>query len=87
MAAVSKKRKRARCEDEVRELLYHCAAEAVAVLQEITADEELKPELRMKAAETILDRVCGKASGAQKRTEADSVVAVTFEGVLEEWSR
>ena len=87
MAAVSKKRKKARCEEDVRELLYHCAAEAVAVLQEITADEELKPELRIKAAENILDRVCGKASGAQRRAEGESVVSVAFEGVLEEWSR
>ena len=51
-------------------------------------DEGQKPELRMKAAESILDRVCGKASAAHHAAQEEkSPTLITFEGVLEEWSR
>ncbi len=83
-------RSRARLEgkaaESTRELLSKSAAEAVAILTALMRDEGQKPELRMKAAESILDRVCGKA-GSTTSTPADAIPeSVRFEGVLEEWS-
>ena len=70
-----------------RRLLAQNAAAAVGVLVALMQDEEQKPELRMKAAESILDRVCGKAGSSKENSEPQGVLAVRFEGVLEEWSR
>lgn len=74
--------------EEVRRILGSNAPEAVAFLVEIMRDSAQKPELRMKAAESILDRACGKAIAAK---EADAPPAppavILFEGELEEWSR
>ena len=72
---------------ETRRLLCLHVAEAVAVLAELMLDGDQKPELRMKAAESILDRVCGKAGSAATGTGESTPAAVRFEGVLEEWSR
>lgn len=73
---------------ETRRILSEHTPEAVAFLVEIMRDEAQKPELRMKAAESILDRACGKATTAQP-TEAPPAPprVISFEGVLEEWSR
>ena len=75
--------------EEVRRLLAARTPEAVAVLVEIMQDEGQKPELRMKAAESILDRACGKATAAGSAGEdaATAPRTVIFEGVLEEWSK
>ena len=72
---------------ETRRLLCGHVADAVAVLAELMRDSEQKPELRMKAAESILDRVCGKAGGAPTGAGETAPATVRFEGVLEEWSR
>ena len=56
------------------------------MLVALMRDEGQKPELRMKAAESILDRVCGKSGSAP--VSGDSLPdSVRFEGVLEEWSQ
>ena len=70
-----------------RQLLEARTAQAVAVLVELMQDEGQKPELRMKAAESILDRVCGKAASGTQAAGEGATVAVQFEGVLEEWSQ
>ena len=74
--------------EEMRRILGKHTPEAVAFLVEIMRDGAQKPELRMKAAESILDRACGKAIAAK---EADAPPAppavILFEGELEEWSR
>ena len=72
---------------ETRRLLCLHVAEAVAVLAELMLDADQKPELRMKAAESILDRVCGKAGSTAAGTGETAPATVRFEGVLEEWSR
>ena len=61
------------------------APQAVSVLVALMLDTDQKPELRMKAAESILDRLCGK-SGLPAQGEG-SGGAIRFEGELEEWSR
>ena len=71
--------------ERVRELLLKRAEAAVELLLSLMQNEELKPEIRMKAAESILDRACGK--GAVGEPKAEGVQTVRFEGVLEEWSR
>ena len=71
---------------ETQRLLRERTADAVAVLVQLMQDEGQKPELRMKAAESILDRVCGKA-GSATADVGGTVAEVRFEGVLEEWSR
>ena len=71
---------------KTRTLLGRSAADAVSVLVTLMRDEGQKPELRMKAAESILDRVCGKAGG-NAPDGGEIPDCVRFEGVLEEWSR
>ena len=74
--------------EEVRRILGAHAPEAVAVLVAMMRDEAQKPELRMKAAESILDRACGKAIAAKEAEAPPPPPAVIlFEGELEEWSR
>lgn len=46
---------------EVKEILKAAAPGAAKLLVEMVADETQKPELRIKCAETVLDRVYGKA--------------------------
>jgi len=46
---------------EVKEILKAAAPGAAKLLVEMVADEAQKPELRIKCAETVLDRVYGKA--------------------------
>lgn len=83
-------RRRARAEAptqaQARRVLQQHAESAVAVLVALMQDEGQKPELRMKAAESILDRACGKA-GTKESAVGETPVEVRFEGVLEEWSR
>ena len=66
------------------QLLLRSGALAVEVIVSLMQDSAIKPELRLKAAESVLDRVCGK--NAVQGDESGSAV-VRFEGVLEEWSR
>ena len=74
--------------EQVRQLLAAHAPEAVAFLVAIMRDEAQKPELRMKAAESVLDRACGKATSATPAEQGPTPpTTVLFEGVLEEWSR
>lgn len=88
MAAKRKKAEKSGAVSELRRLLAERVPEAVAFLLQIMRDEEQKPELRMKAAESILDRACGKASSAQPtESEGTAPISISFEGVLEEWSR
>ncbi len=76
-----------RTAEEVRRLLSAHAPEAVAFLVAIMRDGEQKPELRMKAAESVLDRACGKVTTAVAEQAVAPPATVLFEGVLEEWSR
>ena len=79
-------RKRKRRSEGIREALLDSAEAAVAVLLSLMQNEEHKPELRMKAAESILDRVLGKGgTGGEDKQEGAQLLR--FEGVLEEWSR
>ena len=69
---------------QIRALLMHQIPQAIAFLTTLMQDEGQKPELRMKAAESILDRACGKGGGA---LGGGGEVSVRFEGVLDEWSK
>lgn len=73
--------------EQMRSILAERTPEAVAFLVEIMRDEGQKPELRMKAAESILDRACGKATAAQPvESKPTPPMTVIFQGELEEWS-
>jgi len=85
--AGSRKKNESGAAEKTRLLLGKSAADAVAVLVTLMRDEAQKPELRMKAAESILDRVCGKAGGTAAAPTDAPPDHVRFEGVLEEWSR
>ena len=83
-----KAEKRSKAAEQMRQLLAERIPEAVDFLLQIMQDEGQKPELRMKAAESILDRACGKASTVQPtESEGAAPISISFEGVLEEWSR
>ncbi len=79
-------RKKVTSSEEARALFYRYAADAAGVLYELMQEKDLKPELRLKVAEAILDRVCAKPGGSTAGGN-DAPVTVRFEGVLEEWSR
>ena len=70
--------------EQLRSLFCTEIPNAVAFLVSLMQDEKQKPELRMKAAESILDRACGKAGAVSAE---GGEVRVRFEGELEEWSR
>ena len=72
--------------EKTRRVLGRSAAQAVAVLVTLMRDEGQKPELRMKAAESILDRVCGKAGSTAAAGGGEHPDSVRFEGELEAWS-
>ena len=67
--------------EAVRERLLCHTAEAVETLLAIMRAQDVKPETRIKAAESILDRVGGFTAGAGGET------CVRFEGDLGAWSR
>ena len=69
-----------------RTLLREAGASAVAVILSLMNDTENKAELRLKAAESILDRACGKA-GSSPLDMGDAAPIIRFEGELLEWSR
>ena len=86
-AAVPRGKKRSAAE-AIRALLVKESPRALAVLVALMCDEQQKPELRIKAAESILDRACGKpGSVGVGGSESGGEIAVRFEGALEEWSR
>ena len=88
MATAKRSTKRKGVAEAVRELLVKESPRALAVLVSLMCDEQQKPELRIKAAESILDRACGKPSSTGVGTgEGVAEIAVRFEGALEEWSR
>lgn len=68
-----------------RVLLREAGATAVSVIVSLMNDTENKPELRLKAAESILDRACGKTGSVFDTGESAGVIR--FEGELEAWSR
>lgn len=88
MATARKRAKKPSAAEAVRALLIEESPRALAVLVALMSDEGQKPELRIKAAESILDRACGKPGSAGVGTgEGGGEISVRFEGALEEWSR
>jgi hypothetical protein len=83
----TKKRSKEEGIELLRQVLSAQTPRAVEVLVELMNDTAQKPELRMKAAESILDRACGKALVTQSGTASEPPTSIVFEGVLEEWSR
>ena len=69
-----------------RVLLRDAGATAVAVIVSLMNDTQNKPELRLKAAESILDRACGKA-GTLLFDGSEGAGVIRFEGELDAWSR
>ncbi len=67
------------------DLLQASGTTAVRVILSLMQDEGVKPELRLKAAESILDRLSGKSALAEQGGAASGTIK--FEGELEEWSR
>lgn len=72
---------------DARELLRAAGATAVTVILSLMNDPENKPELRLKAAESILDRACGKAGTTPLEVGDTGAASIRFEGELEAWSR
>ena len=70
---------------DAKQMLLASGAAAVEVIVSLMQDSGLKPELRLKAAESILDRIGGKSGSLEVCGE--EIGTVRFEGVLEEWSR
>lgn len=60
-AAARAKSNRERIEDRIKEL----GDQAVSTLQRVLDDDTVKPEVRVRAAETVLDRIVGKKIEAE----------------------
>lgn len=69
---------------DARALLLASGRAAVEVLVSLMQDDGVKPELRLKAAESILDRASGKGALPEG---GEGMATVRFEGELEGWSR
>ena len=67
---------------EVKDMLKAATGDAARLLISTVNDPEAKLELRIRCAETILDRVYGRAA---QPIEADGAVRVVLEG-LEEYA-
>ena len=48
--------------EAVRQALEAAGPQAVEVLVQTMRDQEVKPELRVKCAEAVMDRLCGKTA-------------------------
>ncbi len=64
----------------IREELEATAPDVFRVLRETIVNEEIKPELRIKCCEIVLDRIYGKTC---PQGEEDGVGAVVLTGVNE----
>ena len=67
--------------ENVRALLAAHSTDALMVLVSLMNDTGQKPELRIKAAESVLDRATGGIA------LAGGAAVISFEGDLEQWSR
>ena len=67
--------------ENVRALLAAHSTDALMVLVSLMNDTGQKPELRIKAAESVLDRATGREASA------GGAAVIAFEGELEKWSR
>ncbi|MBQ8351595.1 MAG: hypothetical protein IJW51_04855 [Clostridia bacterium] len=78
------KREKAPKAGEAERLLLRSGVAAVEVIVSLMQDCELKPELRLKAAESILDRTFGKKIAQEAEGGGGGVIR--FEGELDAWS-
>ncbi len=67
--------------ENVRALLAAHSTDALMVLVSLMNDTGQKPELRIKAAESVLDRAAGREAAS------GGAAVIAFEGELERWSR
>ena len=75
---------RPRSPDEVRRQLQAAAPEAVRFLVETMNDSAQKPEMRLKCAEAVLDRLYGKTLPPQEQNGGRVEVIMTdFRGMDE----
>lgn len=68
----------------LQELLHKGGVQAMGFLTELISDPEAKPELRLKAAEKVLERALENSEAAVSAPEQQ---VIAFEGELDEWSR
>ena len=56
--------KRSETEKAVLSAIYSLSDDAVNVVSDIMKDEKVSPVIRLKAAEMVIDRICGKPMSA-----------------------
>lgn len=71
---------------DARELLKASSMQAVEVLIQVMEDENTKPELRVKCAEGIMDRVYGKSATAIEDID-NSSISITLEGEVGDYAK
>ena len=69
---------RKRLPPDVKQMLKAATPEAVRLLLDTMENREVKPELRVKCAETVLDRVYGKSSQPIENN-VDGIVRIVLE--------
>ena len=71
---------------DVKKMLKAAVPDAVQLLIDTMLDEDAKTELRVKCAETIIDRVHGKATQPIEGDLAGGIVITLGDG-LQEWAK
>ena len=67
----------------IREELEAAAPDVFRVLRETIMDEEIKPELRIKCCEIVLDRVYGKTRQTDEEGGAGPVILTGVKEIAE----
>ena len=70
---------------DVKEMLRLATPEAVRLLVKVMRDEDVKPELRVKCAESIMEKAYGKGAQAAAKDLNGSVV-IALEGELADYA-
>lgn len=77
---------RKKLSDDVKHMLMAASAEAVQLLIDTMRDEGARRELRVSCAETIIDRVYGKAAQPID-AELDAVISISLSDELSEYAK
>ncbi len=72
--------------DEIKRMLKAAAPDAVQLLIDTMLDENAKQDLRLKCAESVLERVYGKAAQPIEGDLSGGIVITLGDG-LQEWAK
>lgn len=72
--------KRSDLEKAVLAEIYKLAPQAVSSLKKLLEDEEVPPNIRLRAVEIVINRICGTALNADALEEYEDKIRLDFSG-------